>query len=68
MLDTKAIVAPVLAIAGGSDQLAPPRAVTMLHAGILQLKDELIAGIGHSTHWEAPARVSQLVCNFLGQG
>ncbi len=67
MLDTAAITAPVLAVAGGGDLMAPPLGVTMLHAGIAHRKDILIPEIGHSTHWEAPGRVADLMTDFLVQ-
>ena len=65
MLDTSAITCPVLAVAGGADQMAPPRGVTMFHAGIPRLKDVVIPEIGHSIPWEAPARVAELMTDFL---
>ena len=64
-LDAAAIAAPVLAISGGADLLASPEDVARTHAGITTLKTVTIPDIGHSTHWEAPDRVAELVTTFL---
>ncbi len=64
-LDASAIAAPVLAIAGADDLLAPPEAVTEAHRGVHGLERVTLPGIGHSTHWEAPEKVAELVTGFL---
>ena len=65
-LDAATVTAPVLAISGGADLLASPEDVARTHAGIGRLRIVTIPDIGHSTHWEAPERVAELVTTFLG--
>jgi aminoacrylate hydrolase len=65
-LNRESVMAPVLAISGGGDLLASPDDVTAAHAGIKNLAQITIPGIGHSTHWEAPEAVATAILKFLG--
>lgn len=57
---------PVLALAADHDLLVPPHAVASGHAGIARLETGVIAGAGHSVHWEASDAVADAIRRFLG--
>ena len=61
----RAIVVPILLIAGGSDLIAPPplmRALTTLlpNSSLVEIPDT-----GHSAYWEQPAVFNRTVLEFL---
>ena len=63
--DRAKIAAPVLAVAGDLDLLAPPRSVVALHEGIADIRVTTIAGAAHSIHWEKPAETAAAINDFL---
>ena len=64
-VDRAEIVAPILAVAGELDLLAPPRTVIASHAGIADVQYMTIAGAAHSIHWEKPAETAAAISDFL---
>jgi pimeloyl-ACP methyl ester carboxylesterase len=59
------ISAPVLAIAGTLDLLAPPASVAAAHAAIPDHRVATIDGAAHSIHWEKPVEAARVIAEFL---
>jgi pimeloyl-ACP methyl ester carboxylesterase len=64
-LDLGLVRAPVLAVAGELDLLAPPKAVIAGHAGIPDVRHMIIADAAHSIHWEKPVETAGAITGFL---
>jgi pimeloyl-ACP methyl ester carboxylesterase len=64
-VDRAKIAAPVLAVAGELDLLAPPRTVVASHEGIASVRYTTIAGAAHSIHWERPVETAAAIDDFL---
>ena len=62
-----AVTAPVLSIGGSEDRLfsAMDRAELELVFGRCDTK--ILAGLGHSPHWESPETVARLISGFAGK-
>ncbi len=58
------IQVPTLLIAGDRDLIAPLEGQLHLDADLENSKLEIVPGIGHLLHYEAPARVAELIENF----
>lgn len=59
-----AITVPTLIIAGEIDLIAPLDGQRQLHAEVENSRLEVVANIGHLLHYEAPAKVAELVNSF----
>jgi pimeloyl-ACP methyl ester carboxylesterase len=55
---------PTLLIAGDKDLIAPLEGQLLLDAELENSRLEIVSGIGHLLHYEAPARVAELIENF----
>ncbi len=61
------IRAPTLILWGDRDAYAPESDQTQLLQAIPGARLEIYRGIGHSLHWEDPARVAQDIAAFVGK-
>jgi 3-oxoadipate enol-lactonase len=56
---------PTLVVCGGADRVTPPESNRRIAAAVPGARFELIDGIGHLPHVEAPQRFNALVGEFL---
>ncbi|MCZ4498549.1 MAG: alpha/beta hydrolase [Marmoricola sp.] len=61
-----AITAPTLIIVGSEDVATPVAKAQVIHDRIVGSRLEILGGVGHVSTLEDPARVNQLVGEFLG--
>lgn len=57
--------APALIIYGDADPIVPREDQDLLLARLPQARLEVIAGAGHSPHWERPAEIAALLARFV---
>jgi 3-oxoadipate enol-lactonase/4-carboxymuconolactone decarboxylase len=62
------IAVPVLAVAGGQDQVTPPRSAYQLAAGVIAGRAAVIEGVAHLAPAEDPAGIARLITDFAGTG
>jgi pimeloyl-ACP methyl ester carboxylesterase len=64
-VDFAKIRCPVLAIAAEEDVLAPPKVMFESLAGLSGMQSAIIAGAGHSVHWDKPGESADAILGFL---
>ncbi|MDT8281077.1 MAG: alpha/beta fold hydrolase, partial [Erythrobacter sp.] len=58
---------PVLMIHGGNDPAIPPGWAREAHGWLPEATLEIIPGLGHLAHEEAPGKVAALIAAFLAE-
>lgn len=62
------VAVPVLAVAGAQDQPAPPENLSLIADGVQDGTFVELPDVAHLAPAEAPARVAQLLCEFVLEG
>jgi 3-oxoadipate enol-lactonase len=60
-----AIRTPTLVLSGDEDLLFPPRHGAVIAAGLPRAQRQVLTGVGHSAHLEAPERLGAAIATFL---